>query len=203
MQIPLRFKCIFTLTYIKYESACNAGDLGLIPGSGRSPGERNGCHLQYSCLENPMDRGAWQDTPSSCSEPFPAALGPGAIWYPGRRAQLLYLLAGQGHHVEGPVHEPPHQDLGAVFGSYHVVGPVVGSDVLEGQKPVQPLQGDLTLLLICIVLRMGWRMVPCEILPFFLINPIKVSKTCPHRTPEENRPLKTSHHLQGVLDSHK
>ena len=44
------------------ESACNAGDLGLIPGSGRSPGERNGHPLQYSCLENPMDRGAWQAT---------------------------------------------------------------------------------------------------------------------------------------------
>ena len=40
-------------------SACNAGDLGLIPGSGRSPEERNGNPLQYSCLENPMDRGAW------------------------------------------------------------------------------------------------------------------------------------------------
>ena len=43
-------------------SACNAGDPGLIPGSGRSPGEGNGNPLQYSCLENPMDRGAWQAT---------------------------------------------------------------------------------------------------------------------------------------------
>ena len=39
-------------------SACNAGDLGSIPGSERSPGEGNGNPLQYSCLENPMDRGA-------------------------------------------------------------------------------------------------------------------------------------------------
>ena len=39
-------------------SACNAGDLGLTPGLGRSPGEGNGNPLQYSCLENPMDRGA-------------------------------------------------------------------------------------------------------------------------------------------------
>ena len=39
-------------------SAWNAGDLGLIPGSGRSPGEGNGSPLQYSCLENPMDGGA-------------------------------------------------------------------------------------------------------------------------------------------------
>ena len=42
------------------EYACNAGDSGLIPGSERSPGEGNGNPLQYSCLENPMDRGAWQ-----------------------------------------------------------------------------------------------------------------------------------------------
>ena len=44
------------------ESACSAGDLGSIPGSGRSPGEGNGYPLQYSCLENSMDRGAWQTT---------------------------------------------------------------------------------------------------------------------------------------------
>ena len=44
------------------ESACNAGDLGLIPGLGRSPGEGNGYPLQYSGLENFMDRGAWQAT---------------------------------------------------------------------------------------------------------------------------------------------
>ena len=43
-------------------SACNVGDLGLSPGSGRSPGEGNGNPLQYSCMENPMDRGAWQAT---------------------------------------------------------------------------------------------------------------------------------------------
>ena len=40
-------------------SVSNAEDLGSIPGSGRSPGEGNGNPLQYSCLENPMDRGAW------------------------------------------------------------------------------------------------------------------------------------------------
>ena len=47
------------------ESACNAGDtgnMGSIPGSGRSPGEGNSNPLQYSCLENPMDGGAWQAT---------------------------------------------------------------------------------------------------------------------------------------------
>ena len=44
------------------ESACNVGDLGSIPGSGRSPGEGNGNPLQYSCLENSMDGGAWWAT---------------------------------------------------------------------------------------------------------------------------------------------
>ena len=44
------------------ESAYNAGDLGSIPGLGRYPGEGNGNPLQYSCLENLMDRGAWQTT---------------------------------------------------------------------------------------------------------------------------------------------
>ena len=43
-------------------NAGDARDVGLIPGSGRSPGERNGNPLQYSCLKNPMDRGAWWTT---------------------------------------------------------------------------------------------------------------------------------------------
>ena len=44
------------------ESACNVGDLGSIPGLGRSPGEEKGYPLHYSCLENSMERGAWQVT---------------------------------------------------------------------------------------------------------------------------------------------
>ena len=44
------------------ESLCNVGDPGSIPGLGRSPGEENGYLFQYSCLENSMDRGAWQVT---------------------------------------------------------------------------------------------------------------------------------------------
>ena len=44
------------------ESACNAGDLGLISGSGKLPRGGNGNPLQYTCLENPMDRGAWLAT---------------------------------------------------------------------------------------------------------------------------------------------
>ena len=43
-------------------SACNAGDPGLIPGSGRSSGEGNGTPVQYSCLENPMEEGPWWAT---------------------------------------------------------------------------------------------------------------------------------------------
>ena len=48
------------LSSVSKESACNAGNPGLIPGLGRPPGEGNGNPLQCSCLENPMDRGAWQ-----------------------------------------------------------------------------------------------------------------------------------------------
>ena len=44
------------------ESACSEGDLGAIPESGRSPGEGTGYPLQYSCLENSMERGAWRST---------------------------------------------------------------------------------------------------------------------------------------------
>ena len=43
-------------------SACSAGDPGSVPGLGRSPGEGNDNPLQYSCMENPMDRGAWRAT---------------------------------------------------------------------------------------------------------------------------------------------
>ena len=50
------------------ESICNAGDLGLIPVTGRSTGEGNGYPLQYSCLENSMDRGAWWATAHGVSK---------------------------------------------------------------------------------------------------------------------------------------
>ena len=48
------------------ESTCNAGDRGLIPGSGRSPGEETGNSFQYSCLENPRNRGGY--SPRGCKE---------------------------------------------------------------------------------------------------------------------------------------
>ena len=50
------------------ESACNAGDPGLIPGLGRTPGEGTGNPLQYSCLENSMDRGVWWATVHGVTE---------------------------------------------------------------------------------------------------------------------------------------
>ena len=50
------------------ESVCSAGDLGSIPGEGRSPGEGNGNPLHYSCLENSTDRGAWRVTVHGIAE---------------------------------------------------------------------------------------------------------------------------------------
>ena len=52
----------FPIAQTVKKSTCNAGDPDSIPGSGRSPGEGNGSPLQYSCLENAMDRGAWWAT---------------------------------------------------------------------------------------------------------------------------------------------
>ena len=58
----------FPCSSVGKEPACNTGDLGLIPGSERSPGEGNGYPHQYSCLENRMDRGAWQTMQSMGSQ---------------------------------------------------------------------------------------------------------------------------------------
>ena len=64
--VCMSFSVSFVFTFIDVgiiqESACSAGDLGSIPGLERSPGEGNGNPLQYSCLENFMDRGAWRAT---------------------------------------------------------------------------------------------------------------------------------------------
>ena len=66
---PLTIGQVFIIRYQGFpggsdgkESACHAGDVRLIPGLGRSPGEGNGHPLQYSCLENSIDRGAWWGT---------------------------------------------------------------------------------------------------------------------------------------------
>ena len=57
-----RFGASLIAQLVGKESACNAGDPGLIPGLRQFPEEGNGNPLQYSCLENPMDRGAWKAT---------------------------------------------------------------------------------------------------------------------------------------------
>ena len=67
-------------------SACSVGDLGSIPGSGRSPGEGNGNPLQYSCLENPMDGGAWWATVHGISKSQT------------RLSERLNLISGGGDH---------------------------------------------------------------------------------------------------------
>ena len=62
------FNCSLSGGSDSKESAWNAGDLGSIPGLGRSPAEGNGNSLQCSCLKNPMDRGAWQATAHGVAE---------------------------------------------------------------------------------------------------------------------------------------
>ena len=64
--MPIQVICVYLQGFPhgsdSKESACNAGDLGSIPGWRRSPGEGNGYPFQYCCLENPIERGAWQAT---------------------------------------------------------------------------------------------------------------------------------------------
>ena len=62
MMVFSRYMQGFPCSSVGKESACRAGDPGLIPGLGRYPGEENGNPFQYSCLKNPMDRGAWKAT---------------------------------------------------------------------------------------------------------------------------------------------
>ena len=67
------------------ESACNMGNPGSIPGSGRSPGEENGNPLQYFCLENSMDRGVW----------WVQAMGSrrvGTLWFLGTEIRLWLVF---------------------------------------------------------------------------------------------------------------
>ena len=65
---PQQYSWVFPDGSDSKESVHNVGDLGLIPGSGRPPGEGNGYRLQYSCLENSMDRGAWWATAHGFAE---------------------------------------------------------------------------------------------------------------------------------------
>ena len=70
------------------QSACIARDLGVIPGRGRSPGEMNGYQLQYYCLGNPMDRGAWRVTVHGVKQSW-TPRSPPALW------GLFWLLSWQ------------------------------------------------------------------------------------------------------------
>ena len=73
------------------DSACKVGDPGSIPGLGRSPGERNGNPLQYSCLENPMGRGAWQVVVHSVAKSQTRLKGLDNMPPPGRVPVLHHL----------------------------------------------------------------------------------------------------------------
>ena len=76
-------------------SACNAGDVGLIPGLGRSPGEENGNPFQYSCLENPMDGGAWRATVRGVAKSRTRLSDFTSLHFiPGLRLQLILLTVG-------------------------------------------------------------------------------------------------------------
>ena len=76
------------------ESACNAGDLGLIPGLGRCPGEGKGCPLHYSCLENSMDRGAWWATVRGVEESDTTERLSPSLSCPASRSLFIYDWPG-------------------------------------------------------------------------------------------------------------
>jgi len=77
------------------ESACNTGDMGLILGLERSPGEGNGYPLQYSCLENSMDRGAWQATVHGIAKSWTQLI----LSFSHVATDDAVLLLGSLHHV--------------------------------------------------------------------------------------------------------
>ena len=98
-------------------SACNTGDLGSIPGSGRSPGEGNGNPLQYSCLENPMDGGAWWATVHGVSKSWTRLKDFTFTLLLGRKAMTnLDSILKSRHYFANK--GPPSQSYG--FSSSHV-----------------------------------------------------------------------------------
>ena len=111
-----KFMCKFE-EFIVAESACNAGDQSSIPGLGRSPGEGNGYPLQYSCLENPMDKGAWQVTVQGVTKNWIQRRGAGGAGGEGTPGRLGRAPAGGARgcpeRVRGPsVPRDPDPGLG-------------------------------------------------------------------------------------------
>ena len=103
------------------EFACNAGDQGLIPGSGRSPGEGNGYPFQYSCLESSMDRWAWWATVHRVAE--------SRMWLSKQHFHFQGGVRGMGGMSEEQINKCllhpllcPHQLLGSVT-SYNTRSP--------------------------------------------------------------------------------
>ena len=90
---------------VSKESACNLGDPGSIHGLGRSPGEGNGKPLQYSCLENPMDRGAWWAAVHGVAKSWPGLtytqiLGSHKPLFPSVVVLFFFFLASSSTHNE-------------------------------------------------------------------------------------------------------
>ena len=88
-------------------SACNAGDLGSIPGSGRYLGEGNGNPLQYSCLENPMDGGAWWATAHRVAKSRTQLSDFTSLETHFRTKDIYRLKVGGGDLPGGPVAKTP------------------------------------------------------------------------------------------------
>ena len=80
------------------ESACNAGDPGSVPGSGRSPGERNGYALQYFCLENSMNMRAWWATVHGVrKEGFFIDISPKKVYGQEAHEKMFNVIKHQGN----------------------------------------------------------------------------------------------------------
>ena len=116
MEKSVSFKSyeVFPGGSVSKESACNAGNPGSVPGLGRSPGEGNGNPLQYSCLENPMDRGAcWLQSSSvqfiSVTQSCPTVGNPMNRGMPGLSVhhQLLEFTQTHVHRVSDNI-QPSH-----------------------------------------------------------------------------------------------
>ena len=96
-QFDGKWDCFFNFAFWSFtvsllsgkESVYNAGDPGLIPGSGKSPGEGNGNPLQYSCMENPIDIGAWSDMAEYARMPRPFTKN----WKGGLNKWIIMLWA--------------------------------------------------------------------------------------------------------------